>query len=87
MVDLKSIVEESSNNEDTSAHGADDLAIVTKEGRNITLARNETKAVSWLRVIVLLVLVAVAAAVSLAVYFFTRKEEVDDFETVFEDSA
>ena len=51
------------------------------------LARKETRAVFRLRVLVILVLFLAAMAVSLAVFFITRRAEKDEFETQFEGSA
>jgi hypothetical protein len=47
------------------------------------IAQSETKAVFWLRMMVLLVLILSAVAVSLSVYFYTSESEQNEFETQF----
>lgn len=51
------------------------------------LAKKETKAVSCLRLIVIFLLLAVALAVSLFVFFFTKGAEESDFGDAIEDHA
>ena len=51
------------------------------------LARSEDKAVSWLRVLVLGLLLLTAVLVCLGVYWFTRQDEKEDFEKEFASSA
>ena len=52
-----------------------------------TLARRGTVAVTRLRLLALVVLVGTALLVCLGVYFYTRRDEQEDFEYVFESSA
>ncbi len=47
----------------------------------------ESKAVFWLKLTVLAVLVASALSVALAVYFYTSNSETDQFEEHFQDSV
>jgi hypothetical protein len=47
----------------------------------------ESKAVSYLRMCVLAVLVASAAAVAITVYYYTVNSELDAFEASFSDDA
>ena len=44
-----------------------------------TLARNETKAVNYLRAAVFLFLAVTAVLVCVGVFIFTRNDEIDDF--------
>ena len=73
--------------------GDDDGSVVsdqsssTKQEEDLQLAKGETRAVNTLRLLVFLVLVAVAALVSLSVFLFTRGTEKDTFETRFTDQA
>ena len=57
------------------------------EGRSEELARHETKAVQWLRVAVILVLIGTAFAVCAATFLFTRLSEAEDFKAAFHDEA
>jgi hypothetical protein len=50
-------------------------------------AVSESKAVSYLRLCVLAVLVASAAGVAIGVFYFTRNSELDSFEASFSDDA
>ena len=52
-----------------------------------SLAQKETRAVNCLRVIVFFVLAVTAVLVCLGVFFYTRNDEIEDFEYVFESSA
>ena len=52
-----------------------------------TLAKNETRAVSALRVFVLFVLFLTAVLVSLAVFYYTRDVEEDEFDARFKSIA
>ena len=58
-----------------------------KSEQQPVLAKQETRAVNTLRLLVLLVLVTVATTVSLAVFFYTRDSEQETFETRFADQA
>lgn len=51
------------------------------------LARSEDTAVSWLRVLVLGLLLLTAVLVCFGVYWFTRQDEKEDFEKEFTSSA
>ncbi|CAB9522950.1 Receptor-type guanylate cyclase gcy [Seminavis robusta] len=54
------------------------------EEKNKLLQRNEEKAVSCVRVAVYCVVVITAISVTLAVYFYTKNEQENNFQTVFE---
>ena len=58
-----------------------------KEEERRKLAHNESKAVSWLRVAVFLVLIATAVAVSLAIYNLVKDGQDGDFAMEFEAHA
>lgn len=58
-----------------------------RQSHQPTLAHNETKVVSLFRIILMLVLVVTAIAVSLLAYFENRNGEIDDFEETFESHA
>ncbi|CAB9505094.1 Receptor-type guanylate cyclase gcy [Seminavis robusta] len=82
--DLESLVH---SNIDTSAHQQDDDNVVgtknlQKEERE-TLARRESQAVGCIRIVVYLVVLMVAISVSLVVYFYTKSDQQQDFETQF----
>jgi class 3 adenylate cyclase len=51
------------------------------------IAKGENKAVFWLRVIVLLVLLTSTIGVAVAVYFYMTDAETDEFETQFNSDA
>ena len=61
----------------------DDEAKVIKE----ELARVETKNIFRLRIVVILILVVVAMAMASAIYYITRKAEIEAFEIEFEGVA
>ena len=48
-----------------------------------TLARRETQAVGYTRILVYLVVLITAISVSLVVYFYTKRDQQEDFETQF----
>jgi cell division protein FtsL len=58
-----------------------------KETERQTLGRKETKAVGYLKIVVVFVLLTAAILVSLATFKFTRDDEVQDFETQFDAHA
>lgn len=51
------------------------------------LTRKESKAVFWLRLVVLMILVLTAVAVSITVYEITRRGEASEFETQYQGAA
>lgn len=53
----------------------------------LVLARKETKAVRWLRVALLLVLVGLAAVISSGIFLFTRNDETQEFHDTFDNYA
>jgi hypothetical protein len=57
-----------------------------KQERQI-LGEKENRMVAWLRVIVFVVLLITAVLVSLGVFFYTRGDEEDDFESEFAANA
>jgi hypothetical protein len=57
------------------------------EGEEAAFAQKETKVVSYLRLFVLGVLVTSAAGTAVAVYFYSRNEELASFEASFLDDA
>ncbi|CAB9501779.1 Receptor-type guanylate cyclase gcy [Seminavis robusta] len=73
--------------------GGEDDALAKKKTREADLERQrfvgskETVAVAWLRVLTFGVLLVTALIVCLGVYFYTRNDEQQDFEYVFESSA
>jgi class 3 adenylate cyclase len=83
MGDDASLVSESE--EGSKAWGNQRTA--AKDTERQTLGRNETKAVGYLKIIVIIVLLTAAALVSVSTFLFTRKAEVQDFETQFEAHA
>ena len=66
---------------------APDLRDQAADEERKTLAKNETRAVSVLRIFVLLVLFVTAILVSLAVFFYTRDVQEDEFKARFESIA
>ncbi|CAB9521796.1 Receptor-type guanylate cyclase gcy [Seminavis robusta] len=73
---------------DDSSHGDDAKPTARQlqeaEEKNKLLQRNEEKAVSCVRVAVYCVVVITAISVTLAVYFYTKNEQENNFQTVFE---
>jgi hypothetical protein len=57
-----------------------------KQERHI-LGEKESRMVAWLRVIVFVVLLITAVLVSLGVFFYSRGDEEDDFESEFAANA
>ena len=51
------------------------------------LARQETKQVFRLRILVVLVLIAAATAISVTIYFIIRNADIDEFQLEYEGSA
>lgn len=68
----------------SSHHGVDKEE---EAERNEALAKNETKAISYLRMVVFLVLVTVAAAVCTTIYLFAKNNEQERFELAFADQS
>jgi hypothetical protein len=60
----------------------DDINMIKEE-----LAREETKNVFRLRILVILILVATAIAMSYTIYHITHQAEIDEFESEFEGVA
>jgi len=58
-----------------------------QEERSSVLAQRETRVVRALRFAVLALLLITTTLVGVGVYFYTRNEEHDNFETQFDDSA
>lgn len=58
-----------------------------EEKESIVIGNKETQQVSYTRILVMLVLLGVAAAVCVVVYMFSRQVEHDSFETNFVDKA
>jgi hypothetical protein len=79
-------VSTNSEREDTSVGGDDQDVIMTKEKQE-EIAEGESKAVFWLRVLVLCVLVISTVSVVLGVYFYMSGAEEDEFETKFNSDA
>lgn len=52
-----------------------------------SLAKNETKAVYLFRILLMIMLISTALAVSLTAFFLIRQGEQDDFESAFEGHA
>jgi hypothetical protein len=75
--------EHSSKLMDESTHSPEDAE--EKKELNQRLAKRETKVIGWLRVIVFLVLVAVATTVCILVYGYAKGNEKEKFENAFED--
>ena len=74
--------------DDSYLGGGDDQEVVptaklAAEEERQTLARQETKAITALRVVVLLVLLSTGAVVSWLTFSYTRSLEEDDFESSF----
>lgn len=66
----------------SSRHEKDCETEKTKNEK-LAIAQAEDKAVNWLRLLLLIVLVASALGVSLAIYFYIIDQEDDDFKTQF----
>lgn len=58
-----------------------------EKGEQITIAKSEDRAVFYLRVVLFLVLLGVAACISGAVFWYSSDYEQDDFETQYLDHA
>jgi cell division protein FtsL len=65
----------------------DNQATAAKDTERQTLGRKETKAVGYLKIIVIIVLLTAAVLVSVSTFLFTRNDEVQDFERQFEAHA
>jgi hypothetical protein len=82
-----------SSGDDSISNGSDSISSDTENGSRTTeetsdtekdqLAQKETRDVFMLRVLVVLVLLLAAVAVSFVVYLITRNAEVDEFETQY----
>jgi hypothetical protein len=70
------------NDDESVATAKEEYARKTEEEEE-EIAKSETRAVFWLRLAVLLVLILSAAAVALSVYFYASGSEQDEFETQF----
>ena len=83
------MIEEDPNLAD--AMGDDDvedvLSKAERKERDEALGRRETKAISYLRLIVMFVLVAVAASVSGTVYHYAKTSELERFQSSFTDDS
>ena len=77
--DDQSVVAPSQFGTDVDVGGTKDLEL--EERKNI--ARMESKAVACWRIVVYLVVLAVALSVSSAVYLYTKNDQREDFETTF----
>jgi class 3 adenylate cyclase len=75
-----------SDREDTSV-GIDDQDVVMTKEKQEEIAESESKAVFWLRVVVLCVLVASTLSVVLGVYFYMSDAEEEEFENKFNSDA
>jgi cell division protein FtsL len=73
----ESEVSKSGGNQETAA----------KDTERQTLGRKETKAVGYLKIVVVIVLLTAAVLVSVSTFLFTRNDEVQDFERQFEAHA
>jgi hypothetical protein len=88
---LQDLSDENSFEDDASLsdYGEDDGDVedlrktAAKQARK-HLARNETRAVSFLRYVVILVLLGTAIGVSLATFLYSRRVETESFESEFE---
>jgi hypothetical protein len=67
--------------------GGESLHKEEEEAGNQQVARRERRYIFYLRVLVAFVLVVVAVCVSLAVFFYSRNKEQDDFERQFAHQA
>jgi class 3 adenylate cyclase len=76
-----------SQDDNCSQSSATEVGGHTPEVKEETLAKNETRAVAWLRLLVLCVLLAVTLAVSISVYFYSHGNEESEFELAIEDHA
>ena len=74
-------IEESQASEDYS-HSRDDL-FENKDDAELNVAKQETKAVNLLKVIVILILLLATALVSAFTYLFTSREETNTFDNNF----
>jgi hypothetical protein len=68
-------------------NGEEDLSVVLEETDNAITAAEYTRAIRWLKALVLGVLVLSAAGIALVVYFYLKTSEENDFEDQFEDYA
>jgi hypothetical protein len=64
-----------------------DHVVEDGERKPVEIAKKETRAVGWLRVCVVVVLVCSAAAVALMTHHYISKSESDQFKSQFEDDA
>jgi hypothetical protein len=72
----------------TSQVGSVDFSVTPREDDiKKRLAQRETKAVRWLRVTVLLILISAAASCAALVYTYIRNGQVSEFEETYEDFA
>ena len=62
-------------------------ATTSKEEGRIMIANNEDRAIKYLRLILLLILVVVAAGCSYAVFWYTHSSEQENFERMYLDQA
>ena len=65
----------------------DDSSMAGEESVTLSIAKNETRVVAIFRVILFVVLVAVATGASLLAFFDTKNDEMEDFEASFEGHA
>ena len=81
---FSSSVDESSGKDSSRDHSFSGTS-QEDEARHIKdqLAKQETKAVFRLRVLVILLLVAAAASISVTIYYLTRNAEKEEFETQY----
>jgi class 3 adenylate cyclase len=75
-----------SDSEDMSV-GVDDQDVIPTKEKQEEIAEGESKAVVWLRVLVLCVLVISTLSVVLGVYFYMSGAEEEDFENKFNSDA
>ena len=61
--------------------------IETENAGSIVIAQNETRAISWLKLFVLCLLLAIASVMTWLAYSFTAQQELSNFETTFENQA
>lgn len=74
------------DDEETSPH-KDSRKVQEQEERKALLNRKEEKGVAYLRIAVYLVVIVTAVLVSVGVYFYTKQQEEDNFEQVFETNS